>query len=58
MYEKREVEPMMKTEIPMKTAWKTLPDSSAIYSMRNANDPANSVPSPLFSPLYSVAPNN
>ena len=40
----------------MKTARKTFPDLVAINSMRNANDPANTVPNPLFSPLHKVAP--
>ena len=40
----------------MKTAWKTRPTMSAIYSTRNANDPASRVPNPLFSPLPNVAP--
>ena len=40
----------------MKTARKTWPEVVAIYSIRNANEPANTVPRPLFSPLHKVAP--
>ena len=40
----------------MKTARKIRPGASATYSIRNANDPANRVPNPLFSPLDNVAP--
>lgn len=48
--------PTTKTNAPMKTAWKTFPDASATSSMKNADKPAQSVPSPLFSPLQRVAP--
>lgn len=40
----------------MKLARKMRPDSFAMYLMKKANDPANSVPNPLFSPLHKVAP--
>jgi len=48
--------PNIKTATPMKTARKIRPGASATYSIRNANDPANRVPNPLFSPLDNVAP--
>lgn len=48
--------PIRKTAAPMKTARKMWPDSVAMYSMKNAKDPANSVPNPLLSPLHKVAP--
>ena len=48
--------PIRKTAAPMKTARKTRSDSFAMYSMKNANDPASSVPNPLLSPLHKVAP--
>lgn len=47
---------MMKTAAPMKIARKILPESLATNSMKNAKDPAISVPNPLFSPLHNVAP--
>jgi len=40
----------------MKINRKIQPDSFAMYSMKKANDPASSVPNPLFSPLHKVAP--
>lgn len=48
--------PVRKTAVAMKTARKTWPEVVAIYSMRNANEPANTVPRPLLSPLHRVAP--
>lgn len=47
---------MMNTEAPMKIARKIFPESLATNSMKNAKDPAISVPSPLLSPLHNVAP--
>lgn len=47
---------MIKTEAPMKTARKILPESLATNSMKNAKEPAISVPNPLLSPLHKVAP--
>lgn len=47
---------MKKTEAPMNIARNMWPDSVATYSIKNANDPANSVPNPLFKPLHNVAP--
>lgn len=46
----------MKTAAPMKIARKILPESLATNSMKNAKDPAISVPNPLLSPLHNVAP--
>lgn len=40
----------------MKQALKTFPVLLATPSMKNAKDPANTVPNPLFSPLHKVAP--
>jgi len=40
----------------MKIARKILPESLATNSMKNAKDPAISVPNPLLSPLHNVAP--
>lgn len=51
-----ELIPMMKTAAPMKIARKILPESLATNSMKNAKDPAISVPNPLLSPLHNVAP--
>lgn len=48
--------PIRKTAAPMKTAREVRPDLVATYSMKNANDPAISVPNPLLSPLHKVAP--
>jgi len=48
--------PMIKTAVPMKIARRTLPESLATNSMKNAKDPAISVPNPLLSPLHNVAP--
>lgn len=48
--------PMMKTAAPMKIALKTWPEAVAIYFIKNASDPAKSVPNPLLSPLHNVAP--
>lgn len=47
---------MMKTEVPMKIPPRTLPELIATHSIKNAKDPAISVPNPLFNPLRSVAP--
>lgn len=47
---------MMKTAVPMKIARRTFPESLATNSMKNAKDPAISVPNPLLSPLHNVAP--
>ena len=48
--------PVRKTAVPMKTARNTWPEEVAIYSIKNANEPANTVPRPLFNPLHRVAP--
>lgn len=40
----------------MKEARNTVPDFSAIISIKNDRDPARSVPNPLFIPLHRVAP--
>lgn len=40
----------------MKQALKTFPVLLATPSMKNAKDPANTVPNPLFRPLHKVAP--
>lgn len=34
----------------------TIPKSVAINSIKNANNPADSVPNPLLNPLQKVAP--
>ena len=48
--------PIINTEAPMMKARKTFPILAATNSMRSAREPANTVPSPLFSPLHMVAP--
>jgi len=48
--------PKTKTATPMKTARKIRPGASARYSIKNANNPADSVPNPLLSPLHKVPP--
>ena len=48
--------PIRKTAAPIKIARQTRPDLFAMHSMKKDNDPANSVPNPLLSPLHKVAP--
>jgi len=47
---------MVKTEVPMKIPPRILPEWIATHSIKNAKDPAISVPNPLFNPLRNVAP--